>query len=110
MDNAFQVRKEGRRERAAMFREVKEAQLKEVHELEQAERIAIEESGKKLQGKLSALNFPTNTSSAAAQPCASFRDAITVCYKVNGKDNPLACVAEVEAFTECAKQLSRISQ
>lgn len=93
-----------------MFREVKEAQLKETHELEQAERSALEESGRKLQDKLTALNFPVNTSSAEVQPCGSFRDAITVCYRVNGKDNPLACVAEVEAFTECAKQLSRISQ
>lgn len=93
-----------------MFREIKEAQLKDVHELEEAERSALVESGKKLQEKLRGLNFPGNTSSAATHPCASFRDAITVCYRVNGKDNPLACVAEVEAFTECAKQLSRISQ
>lgn len=93
-----------------MFREVKEAQLKDAHELEQAERIALEESGRKLQEKLSALNFPANSSSETSKPCGELREAITVCYRVNGKDNPLACLADVEAFTECARQLSRISQ
>lgn len=93
-----------------MFRDMKEAQLREAHELEQAEQIAIEESGKKLQESLSALNFPSDSSSEQSQPCAAFREAITLCYRVNGKDNPLACLADVEAFTECARQLSRISQ
>lgn len=90
-----------------MFSEVKKAQLKEAHELEQAERLALVKSGKVLEDKLAKLNFPTK--GPRTLPCASFRDAITVCYKVNGKDNPLACVAQVEAFTECAKQLSRIN-
>lgn len=86
---------------------MKEAQLKEVHELEQTHRRAVLESAKQLEERLGQLNFPTK-SSVTMKPCATFREAITTCYKANGKDNPLACTGEVEAFTECAKQLSRL--
>lgn len=102
------MRKEGRRERAALYREVKEAHLKEAHELEQTHRLAVLDSAKQLEEKLDQLNFPTDPS-VLVKPCATFREAITTCYKANGKDNPLACAGEVEAFTECAKQLSRLS-
>lgn len=91
-----------------MISEIKKAQLQEALEMEQAEREAVLETGKALQEKLASLNFTGK--SPSAMPCASFRDDITVCYKVNGKDNPLACVAQVEAFTECAKQLSKLSK
>lgn len=103
----MQVRQEGRRERAALYREVKASQEREAHEIEQTHRLAAVESAKKIEAKLSSLNV-ISASDVAAKPCAVFRSAITACYKQNGKENPLACAAEVEAFTECAKQLSRI--
>lgn len=103
------VRKEARKERSAMYRELKEAQVKQVHQLEQAERLAVLSSAQLLDDKLSSLNFPLNASTPV-KPCATFRDAITQCYKANGKDNPLACAGQVEAFSECAKQLTRIGR
>lgn len=81
--------------------------MREAHELEQTHRLAVLDSAKQLEERLEQLNFPTK-SSATAKPCATFREAITTCYKANGKENPSACADEVEAFTECAKQLSRL--
>lgn len=92
----------------AMMRNLKQEQIKEADKRQKYEEEAMLESGKRLQEKMLALNYPSPGEGGATKPCASFRDAITYCYKVN-KDNPLACAGAVEAFTECAKQLSRIS-
>ncbi|CAN8061763.1 unnamed protein product [Agarophyton chilense] len=102
------LRKEGRLQRITMLREIKELQLREADEREQKAREALSNSVTTLDKKLNSLNFP-NGPSETQKPCAAFRDRITTCYKVNGKENPLACAGEVEAFSECAKQLSRIS-
>lgn len=90
-----------------MVSEMKKKQLHEAHELEQAERKALLESAQNLQDKLTGLDFPS--AEPSGMPCASFREAITVCYKKYGKDNPLACASAVEAYAECAKQLTSIS-
>lgn len=97
-------------ERTSLLRRVKEEAVKEAYEREQTEHTALAEHAQQLRAKLVALNVPLDEPDAPGKPCASFRDAILACYKVNGKSNPLACVGDVEAFTECAKQLSRISQ
>lgn len=92
-----------------MLQEVKKDQLKELHEREQAMNVAVSRSATELEDKLNALNFPKTSAGNSPKPCASFRTALTTCYRVNGKENPLACAGEVEAFTECAKLLSRTS-
>ncbi|KAI0560039.1 hypothetical protein FGB62_127g13 [Gracilaria domingensis] len=102
------LRREGRLQRMVMLREMKDSQLKEADEREQKAREALTSSVTALDKKLNDLNFPSGASETF-KPCAAFRERITTCYKVNGKDNPLACAGEVEAFSECAKQLSRIS-
>ena len=70
--------------------------------------MAISRSAKEMHKKLNTLNFNSKSVPESALPCASLRRAVTTCYRVNGKDNPLACAGEVEAFAECAKQLTRI--
>jgi len=93
-----------------MFRGLKEEQVKEAYQREQTEQMALLESSEKLRAKLDSLHIPVDQPEDTEKPCASFREAIATCYRVNGKSNPLACVSDVEAFTECAKQLSKISQ
>lgn len=92
-----------------MLKSLKQQQVKEAYEREQKAELALVESGEKLQEKLRSFGYPSNVSGRAPEPCENFRNAIATCYRVNGKDNPLACAGEVEAFTECAKQLSKVS-
>lgn len=91
-----------------MLQKIKEQQLKEAYEKEQAARSAVMETSNALKEKLASLNFPSGSPPDSEQPCAKYRDAVTHCYRVNGKDNPLACTGSVEAFAECAKQLSKV--
>lgn len=102
------LRRESRLQKMALIREMKELQLKEADEREKQSQEVLNQSVNALDKKLRSLHFPDGTATAT-KPCASFRERITACYKVNGKDNPLACAGEVEAFSECARQLSRIS-
>lgn len=92
-----------------MLREMREGLLNEAKDRELRAHQVLAESVDKLQARLTTINFPDGKSNQGPQPCADFRERITTCYKVNGKDNPLACAGEVEAFTECARQLSRIN-
>lgn len=92
-----------------LLRRLKEEQLNDARAREDAAKLALKERGKELQEKLNALNFPHGSASDGRRPCESFREAITTCYRANGKENPLACTGEVEAFAECARQLSKIS-
>ena len=57
----MQLRKEGKRERSAMLREIREAQLKDGKEMEDLQQRALEENRKALAEQLANINFPTKT-------------------------------------------------
>lgn len=89
-----------------LLKSIKEDALKSANEREQNAHTILADVSAKLDERLSNLNVPrTSPSEDDPKPCASLRTAVTACYKENGIESALACTSQVEAFTECAKQL-----
>lgn len=89
----------------------KEEELKKAHEREQSAQSTLVDVSSKLDEQFEKLKIQTNSAndSSAPKPCESFRNAVVQCYEQHGSTNVLACSSQVDAFTECAKQLCNLS-
>lgn len=105
-----QVRKEGRREKMTMLQSLKDETVKQAQEREETAHMTLEEAVAKLDDQLSKLNMPiAATTNNQPKPCESLRAAVLSCYSDHTSKNVLACTNQVEAFTECAKQLCNVT-
>lgn len=98
-----------------MLRTLREDALKSTQEREQFALSSFTERSAELDKKLRSVRIPIQSGDPASEessstPCESFRNAVTACYKEHGSGDVLACSSQVEAFTECAKQLCNVSQ
>lgn len=90
---------------------LKKDALKSALEREESAHLAFSDRSTELDEKLRRVDVAVESTSAdgSPKPCESFRNAVTACYKENASGNILACAPQVEAFTECAKQLCNIT-
>lgn len=93
-----------------LLESLKEEELKKAHEREESVQSTLLDVSSKLDDQFSKLDISTDPkTSAGPKPCESFRNAVMQCYEEHGRTNALVCSSQVQAFTECAKQLCNLS-
>lgn len=104
------VRKEGRRDLAALNRSLREEDALRARRMERVSAFALASAVDRADERLKDLHPPSGT-----PPCAASRTAVVACLAKRDTTAPvdgstaIACANEVTAFSECARQLARLA-
>lgn len=92
-----------------MLRSLKEKSAKEAVEKTHAAKQALDREAAALESKLQQMTANLKASPEDL-PCARLRKETLECFRGEGPGHPLACSSQVEAFTACARNVSKLER
>ncbi len=105
---SLQVRKDEQRKHTLVLRAVKEQRAKDAQAQTEAAQEALISAAEQLNKKFDGVSMRL-PESAEDLPCAQFRKETLQCYQKAGAENPADCIPQVEAFTACARNVSKLN-